>query len=362
METAVKLLFLSQRPAYPLRLGGAARSAHALLQQLAARRDFEVAGVSGRVPAARLAGKGRAIPDWAQGIEGSILDLGYPLLFPVDFERDSHAVVERFGPDLVLTQLDHALELALGMRALHIPVLWYVRDGLFNPDELRLAASRGVGLICVSRYLQDEIERRTGRAPFLARSIISFDEYRLSDRDPRVLMMFGPVRAKGFYTFLDLARAFPGQEFRVVESWQMGARALEEVRQAVRAESNLTFVRRVDDVRPLLRDTRWLLVPSVVPEGAPRSALEAQSCGIPVLGSRIGGIPEVIAQPDLLVDEYQESEAWVRRLGKLLQAAEEYESREQAARLFAASPEFSIDLNVERFILAAEETIRRSRP
>lgn len=355
----MKLFFLSERPAYPLRLGGAARSMHSLLQQLAAKPAFEVAGVSCPAPAAHLAGRARADPDWAKGIDGMALDLGYPMLFADDFHAGFRTVLERFRPDLVLTQLDHALELALEIRSMRFPVLWYLRDGLFKPHELRRAVNRGVGLVCVSRYLQDEIERQTGCEPYMARSIIPFEDYQLDDRDPQVLMMYGPVHAKGFDTFLALARAFPGEAFRVVESWHMGERALEGVRLAARQLPNLTFVRRAEDVRPLLRDSSWLLVPSIVAEGAPRSALEAQFCGVPVLGSCVGGIPEVIAQPDQLVAEYQDSGVWIRRLRELLDASDEYRQRTLTARSFAALPEFSADLNVERFILAAEETITR---
>ena len=39
------------------------------------------------------------------------------------------------------------------------------------------------------------------------------------------------------------------------------------------------------------------MFPSVVPEAAPFTPLQAMACGVPVIGSRIGGIPEVVDEP-----------------------------------------------------------------
>jgi glycosyltransferase involved in cell wall biosynthesis len=48
------------------------------------------------------------------------------------------------------------------------------------------------------------------------------------------------------------------------------------------------------EVVPLLRGARALLFPSTCYEGGPRSIIEAYAAGVPVIGSDIGGIPELI--------------------------------------------------------------------
>jgi glycosyltransferase involved in cell wall biosynthesis len=49
-----------------------------------------------------------------------------------------------------------------------------------------------------------------------------------------------------------------------------------------------------DDVSAVLRDARALLVPSLWDDAAPRSVTEAYAAGVPVLASRIGGLPEIV--------------------------------------------------------------------
>ena len=49
----------------------------------------------------------------------------------------------------------------------------------------------------------------------------------------------------------------------------------------------------IDDARSLIRDTSVLFLCSEW-EGVPRTILEAMAMGVPVVASRVGGIPELI--------------------------------------------------------------------
>ena len=49
-----------------------------------------------------------------------------------------------------------------------------------------------------------------------------------------------------------------------------------------------------DAIGPVLAGARAVLVPSVCFEGQPRTILEAYAAGVPVIASRIGGLPEVV--------------------------------------------------------------------
>jgi glycosyltransferase involved in cell wall biosynthesis len=40
-------------------------------------------------------------------------------------------------------------------------------------------------------------------------------------------------------------------------------------------------------------------------------AVEAQSCGIPIIASARGGLPEAVGDGGLLIEDYRNVEAWV---------------------------------------------------
>jgi len=61
---------------------------------------------------------------------------------------------------------------------------------------------------------------------------------------------------------------------------------------------NIEFVgfRPEAEIRSLIQGARFVAVPSEWYENGPMSVLEAFACGTPVLGSRIGGIPELVKE------------------------------------------------------------------
>ena len=63
-----------------------------------------------------------------------------------------------------------------------------------------------------------------------------------------------------------------------------------------RPGSRLTWLGRKskDEVRTLMKSARVLVLPSLWYEGFPMVAVEALSLGLPILASRIGGLPEII--------------------------------------------------------------------
>ncbi len=62
------------------------------------------------------------------------------------------------------------------------------------------------------------------------------------------------------------------------------------------APSNVEFLGAVpsDRVPDLIARARAVIVPSICYEGSPRSITEAYAAGVPVIGSRLGAIPEVV--------------------------------------------------------------------
>ena len=50
----------------------------------------------------------------------------------------------------------------------------------------------------------------------------------------------------------------------------------------------------VENVHEVLQDMDLLVIPSTDHEGIPQIGLQSLACGTPVIGSNVGGIPEII--------------------------------------------------------------------
>jgi glycosyltransferase involved in cell wall biosynthesis len=77
------------------------------------------------------------------------------------------------------------------------------------------------------------------------------------------------------------------------------------------------------EVPGLLRRARALLIPSAWYEGAPRGIIEAYAAGVPVIASRIGALPEVVAEEESgLLLPPDDAEAWRDGVRRLMDDAE----------------------------------------
>ena len=59
------------------------------------------------------------------------------------------------------------------------------------------------------------------------------------------------------------------------------------------------YVKQGKEVFNLLYNSDLFVMPSLV-EGLPRAMIEAMACGLPCIGSRIGGIPELLSVEDMV--------------------------------------------------------------
>jgi glycosyltransferase involved in cell wall biosynthesis len=77
-----------------------------------------------------------------------------------------------------------------------------------------------------------------------------------------------------------------------------GGELLDELKDEYREAKQIEFLgqKQWNEFRPLLEGARFMVLPSEWSENNPLTVIEAQSLGTPVLGARIGGIPELIEE------------------------------------------------------------------
>lgn len=147
-------------------------------------------------------------------------------------------------------------------------------------------------IVCPSRFMKSKLDlcpELRGRNIVL-HNFIDFS----AQPDEQVtlgkyVLYFGRLsEEKGIKTLLSVCRALPNIQFVIA-----GSGPLES---AVREVPNVRFAGFVhgDTLYSMIRDARFTVYPSEWYENCPYSVMESQMLGVPVLASRIGGIPELV--------------------------------------------------------------------
>lgn len=150
--------------------------------------------------------------------------------------------------------------------------------------------------ICVSDF-QLDVMRRAGLPDTRLRRLHNFvdtERFRLVQSEQRkdYLLYFGRIeRLKGLPTLLRAVKA-TGHLLHIAGTgtWEP------ELHAAVASHGNISHLGFVSGAAldKLIAEARAVIVPSQWFENCPMSVLEAKAAGTPVVGARIGGIPELI--------------------------------------------------------------------
>jgi len=215
---------------------------------------------------------------------------------------------------------------ALGMLT-GTPVLWHVRythvPDAVAPAHARLAASRTVRrIVCVSRaaaklflhcpekvaVVHNGVDTRA-LSPEVVRRGLAREELDLPD-GAFVFGAHGRVLArKGFLEMIRAARlardamteAEKARVFFVIVGdtpEDIGGDHLAECKDLARElglERSFRFTGFRSDVRPYVRDFDVSVVPSIYEDPLPRAVIESMALGVPVIGTNVGGVGEMIS-------------------------------------------------------------------
>jgi glycosyltransferase involved in cell wall biosynthesis len=113
--------------------------------------------------------------------------------------------------------------------------------------------------------------------------------------DMRLVVVVGALEErKGHAVLLDALSTLADPRLRVLCAGEGAARAALEARcAALGLDDTVRFLGRVDDVATLLAAADLMVMPSYR-EGLGVAALEAMAAGVPVIASRVGGLPEAV--------------------------------------------------------------------
>lgn len=234
------------------------------------------------------------------------------------------------------------------------------RNRFFNPTRLLS------GLIYVSDFARTLHEKHFPALKNLPSSLIY--NFSLPTPEPAVtprrdyMLFFGRLsREKGVPTLLKAAALTPEITVKLAGTGPIEA----EMKAWTESHGlgNVEFLgyRSGQDLTDLITGARGVLVPSEWYENNPLSIIEAYHAGTPVIGSRIGGIPEIL--PDSLTGfqvpagDARALAGAMRRLQTLPDA--EYNAMRNACRSYAAenfSPEKYLDSLLSLFSRLTDKT------
>jgi glycosyltransferase involved in cell wall biosynthesis len=208
-------------------------------------------------------------------------------------------------------------------------------------DSFRLADLN----LTVSRALENILRQHaqpTGRCEVLLRGVDQTRFFPASTlcADPRVLFVGDIMQTKGVFDLLlawaQVQRTFPDAFLTVVgpdRTKGLFSRAMH----SLGLDSSITLTGPLPHpaVANLMRQSRLLCLPSHK-EGTPNCVMEALSCGLPVVATRVGGIPDIVEHDEagLLIDK-GDVEGLAAALVTLLRAPSRCARMGQAAHAFA---------------------------
>jgi colanic acid/amylovoran biosynthesis glycosyltransferase len=236
-------------------------------------------------------------------------------------------VARRLGIPLVTTF--HGFDATLSTAALMTSPAW-ANYPLFRS---RLAR-QGDLFLCASGFIRERVLAMGFPAARTHVHYIGVDGGAIQPRDPAeetatILHVARLVEVKGaeylIRAFAQVAGRFPNVELAIIGDGPLKA-SLQALAKSLGVAERVRFLGALphDQVLAWMRKAAMLVLPSVRTgtgrvEGLGMVLLEAAATGVPVIGSRIGGIPEGIAEGEtgLLAPE-KNPDALARRIGDLL--------------------------------------------
>lgn len=157
---------------------------------------------------------------------------------------------------------------------------WKIRKVYKNIDTI----------ICCSQFLKSKMDTNPlfREKTVALHNFIENVEWKDVEKKDYVLYFGRFSKEKGIKTLIDVCKSLPEIKFVFA-----GTGPLEEEVNNIPNIENLGF-KTGDELEKLIRESKFSIYPSEWYENCPFSVMESQMYGTPVVGSNIGGIPELI--------------------------------------------------------------------
>jgi glycosyltransferase involved in cell wall biosynthesis len=213
-------------------------------------------------------------------------------------------VLDEARPDVLLTYGGHWVgrETIAAAARRKIPVAFWLRNFAYTDATLFRTVA---GVLVPSQFSKAYYRQALGLDCTAIPSPLDWSRLRCTHSDPTYVAFVNPQPTKGVTWFARIAyemgRRRPDIPFLVVEG-RGGATWLDRVGLDLGKPARVDILEHTPDPREFYALTRVLLAPSLWLEAWGRVAAEAMINGIPVLGTRRGGLPEILSRAGFVFD------------------------------------------------------------
>ncbi|MCG5481628.1 glycosyltransferase [Sinorhizobium alkalisoli] len=332
----MNVLFAGGNGYYPEFSGGVQSSTHHLVQQL--RDRGHQAGVLAALFGDGLFGFKARLKLKLSGERG-VMDSfpGYPVVrgwFPWEAAT---VAVRRLQPDVAVVQCHKSVPIGKALEAHGVPLVVYLRNVEFHELAGDLRELTSALYISNSEFTARAYKQKFGIDSVVIPPTINPETYKT--RTTRDYVTFiNPYKEKGFELAVQIAANCPDIPFLFVESWKLSDDHRAEIEKIITPLKNVRLENRTSDMKTIYGRTKILLAPSKWEEAWGRVASEAHCSGIPVVGSRRGGLPEAIGDGGIVLDYDAPLDEWTGAIRRLWSDETEYQRLSKAALAFAGRP------------------------
>jgi len=351
----MKVLFAGGNGYTPEFSGGVQSSTHHLVEQLRAH-GHEASVLAALFGDGMFGFKARAKMKLTG--QRAVIDSfpGYPVVrawFP--WEAAGFAV-QKLKPDVAVVQCHKSVPIGKALEAQGIPLVVYLRNVEFHELGGDLSELRQARYIANSEFTARTYGQRFGIESTIIPPTINPAHYATATTGDFVTLI-NPYEEKGFELAVRIAGRCPDIPFLFVESWKLADDHRARIEETIAPLGNVRLESRTSNMKTVYGRTKILLAPSKWEEAWGRVASEAHCSGIPVIGSRRGGLPEAVGEGGVVLDYDAPLDDWVETVRRLWQDEAEYDRLSAAARAFAGRAQLDPDAQFATFMGVLEQAV-----
>lgn len=217
---------------------------------------------------------------------------------PLLFLQELRATINKFKPDIIISQLESSDKVLNIANGLHIPTILFLTDAETSSLSGLQKIPLTTNIICVSKHVYSRVPKKFKTRTSVIYPPIQINDYKTHHHSPhQYITCVNPVRVKGGKILMKIIQQNPHTHFQIVKGWY------DPIDDGYNFSQypNVKILDRQSDMKSVYATTSALLVPSIWNEALPRVILEAGCNGIPSIATDRGGNHEAVGNGGILI-------------------------------------------------------------